>query len=347
MRQLALVVAITSVPTAVFAQSCADVYREAVQNVEISTLKRSEASFYFNLYCQESGETRDLQTSASFSVPIKGIPLDFSGDGDWSQEEWTNFCRTGAEQGYYNMSEASFGSYTVPGALSSFNECVAIEKNKLLITHDLTPPFGVAISGILQSPDPVRILGMLYQEDLVECTSNSFSSDGSEQTIGLGQAINNITDDFVLNCVRKGQENDGSVFYPSTAITLGTSEGNYTVRLSNDQLLNFDLASQSRAAYDAALAARNAAQDAQAAAEANAASLSSRMANPQISIHTFGTGEYDKTFLSPRHDPRWGPSPEERADSLCGGKHHKLFVVSDRAGDCCGYTEYVAVCVAN
>ncbi|SMX31952.1 hypothetical protein [Actibacterium lipolyticum] len=357
---------ICALPTIGYAQSCVSVYKDAVRDVNVTTQERSSKSFYFNMYCEKSGETKTLTTSASFTLPIKGVPVEFSGDGNWDEKEWKDFCKTGSEQKFYESSDFSFGSVVVSDALASFNECVALEQKNLLVTHHLTPPIGVSISGTIKSQNPVRILGLLHQEDLITCTSNSFTEDGSQEDIGLGRAISGIEENFVISCLRKPQKSNGTEFYPSTALTLGTSEGNYTVRLRNDKLLNFDLASEAQAAFDTALADRNAALQSRDQAVAEQNRLKNTLSNASVDTWIIHAGD-GNGFPSGHnghvhnHDSRPNWDSKRYKDVSCGtkvdvalaqkicGKRRAIgpFGVLDVGGGICGHALYYVSCLVH
>ncbi|MEM0949852.1 MAG: hypothetical protein AAGK37_20815 [Pseudomonadota bacterium] len=63
------------------------------------------------------------------------------------------------------------------------------------------------------------------------------------------------------------------------------------------------------------------------------------------SWHTFATGEYDRgTAIRPRH--YCGHNVDAEARRLCGVAEANLKQLSSRAGDKCGYNDYVVACIS-
>ena len=350
-RSLILFLPIITISTSAYAQNlgCGDVYKNAVRNISIETKDRTSKSFYFNLYCEKSGSTKDFTASASVGFPIEGIPLEISGDGHWSETELKDFCKQGVEQRFYQSNDLSFGSFVVSDALASFNECLALEKKDLIVTHSESAPTGVTIFGRFQTTQlNLAILGMLYDETVVECSSTSLSDDGKEIKIDRSQSFSNIKQNFSISCKRKPKIEGDRTYYPPASLTLATTQGPYTVRLRSDTNLGFNLASEAKAAYDSAVTERNNAIAAMNNALAQLAEANRKLNNPSVTWHKWGTGEYDKSIFRPRLDPRWGDgqNPAQYVKKLCGDKKAFYKVLHDQPGDCCGYTEYAAICLS-
>lgn len=337
-----------------YAQICASVYQNAVRNFSLDQQTEASLSYYYNLHCEENGEVRRLSGSASLGFTIEAIPFDFSADASSDEERMQQFCRAGFEQNGFSSASTTVRDVVVSDALDSFNQCMALSTNGIVITHQEAEPYSVTVIGRLTSTGlDARLESVTYDSDDMTCTSNSFSEDLSQIVLDGTQGYE-LDRDFVITCIREGVEEADQVFFPRTTLQLATNFGPYTIVLDPDAALGFNLATRAQVMYETAMGERNELRGLLDSATAEITNLTSqnstlrsRLANPNISIHTFGTGEYDRTWFRPRHDPRWGPSPEERADALCGDAHHELFLISDRAGDCCGYAEYVVACVSN
>lgn len=350
MRLPSAIVLASLFPTQILAQDqslCSAVYQNAVRNFSLEQQTQSSLSYYYNLHCEQNGDVRNFSFDGSAGFTIKAIPFNFTSSLKNDTARMQEFCKAGFEQNGFASASTSISDIVMTDALNSFNQCRALESNGIVITHQEAEPFSVTIIGRPTSTGlDARLESITYDPDDMNCTSNSFSEDLSQITLDGTQGYE-IDRDFVITCVRNGVQEDGQEFFKRTTLQLSTNFGPYTVVLDPNSALGFGLSNQAKAMYEAAIAERNSLSNQLGSANERISNLSNRLAAPQISIHTFGTGEYDQTFFSPRYDPRWGPSPEQRADELCGGAHHKLFVVSDRPGGCCGYTDYVVACVAN
>lgn len=246
-----------AVPGRSFSQdSCASVYVNAVRNVSLETKDRSEGAFYFNLYCEKSGKTKSFTSSGEATFPIEGIPASISASGSFDEATLRQFCDLGSKSSYFQSSDLNFGNFVVTDALASFNECRNLELSDILLTHSENAPLGVIINGHPMTTDPLVINAFNFDPERLECTSTSFSADGSREKID-GSRRFNVTGDFAISCTRLPVERGSSRSFPFTAFTVSVDASSYTVRLRDDQILGFELASEAKAALDAIIAERN------------------------------------------------------------------------------------------
>lgn len=246
--------------SAIAQSSCASVYENAVANVSTSNKISTERSYVFNLYCRTSGETKEWVSSASVSFPLKGIPISASGDGDFTQGELEEFCEIGAEQNYSFGAEFGFNRDIAVDALTSFNQCVSLEREKgLVLSHQTAPPRSATISGQFKELGNVGTLdGVLYDDALVTCSSANFSEDGTSEKLHGLMARPIGTFQFSIGCERIPESLEEGQYYPRATVQVATSFGAYTVVMPTDTLFGFQTASAAEAA-NAEMAARVAA----------------------------------------------------------------------------------------
>jgi hypothetical protein len=235
--------------------SCASVYSNAVANVSIETKERSIRSFYFNFYCEQSGTSKSFAAGGGIAFPIEGIPLEANGNASWSQTDLNKFCKIGNEKNYSHGTDFAFGRYVVTDALKSFNECRALEREGLIVTHQVAPPKSFAVHGsftgviVRASLDTVT-----YDSDLMECTSTNFGKNKKSEVLdgSVGYPIG--TSNFNIACERKPFVARDKKYFPWATFQMSTSLGPYTVIVPGDHHFGFELASQSQAAHAEAIA---------------------------------------------------------------------------------------------
>lgn len=238
--------------------TCEDVYVNATRNITVETRDRSAKSFYFSLYCERNGSVRSGRGNAELEFPIPDLPLSVSGDGAWNESELREFCSVGAQSQFYEASDISVGSFVVPDALASYNQCVALQRERLVITHQEAPPSSFVVYGeFTNNTVDAQILSVTYEPSELQCYSTDFSGDGSREVIDGSRKYNPAKRNFAITCNRVRQTHSNRDFYPRAEFQMSTSLGPYTVIVAEDTHLGFELASQAEAAFDTAIAERN------------------------------------------------------------------------------------------
>ncbi|MGJ8570469.1 MAG: hypothetical protein ACSHXI_07200 [Hoeflea sp.] len=239
-----------------FAQApdCDNVYRSNVRNISTNSEHTYEKAYYFSLYCEKSGETKDIVTSANFSFPIEGVPLDVSGDGNFSETELKEFCKVGQQENTFRNSFQNRESTVVVEALESYNNCVALLKRDVFISHEENRPNGVTIDVQLTNPDlSLTVHGMSGVGKGVSCTSTGLSRGSGAVEVTAEKEFEVKNREFSIICERTPLRSGESIYYPPAEITLSTSAGSYPIKLREDTLLGFQLGSEAKQAHDALL----------------------------------------------------------------------------------------------
>lgn len=328
--------------------ACVSVYRNSTRNFESSQRDRAEKTYLFNLYCEKSGESKDFTSSASFSFPIEGIPIEASGDGNWSESELKEFCKIGVDQRYYESSDTSFGSYVVGGALDSFNQCLEFSRKEIIVTHKENPPDGVTIDfNFRDTGKIIDVHGVNADDGKIDCTAVGVGAFGRSKKVGLGVGFSGQRKDFSIQCKRIAQEQDGKTYYPPVSLVVSTSEGNYPVTMRAETLNGYFLASEAKKVLDAAITAKNQAQN--SASSAEQARKRAEKALNSIELRTVYIGDqYEASWIGEVRSDCTN-QPQTIIDSACtsiGKRRISYKRAGIHEGGRCGHTWFAVVCQA-
>lgn len=332
--------------------TCGDVYSNAIANVEVSVSEKTERSYYFNLYCEKSGEMRSFASSGSFSFPIEGLPISVSDNKEFDQTALKEFCKVGAEKKFFDNSDFAYGRYVSEGALRSYNDCRALELNKVFVTHRTTPPEGFTVFVEFRGVTSAGTLDVVgYDLDKINCTSAAFTESGqSEQLHGsMNRTIGKKN--FSIDCARKGEATSNGVYYPGAEFRLSTSWGPYVVSVPPDTRMGFDLVSQAEAAHGEVVNQLAAARASSAENKRLANAYLGRINGLQLLTVYQGDGGWKGTV-----DVR-EPCPQQGGQYVTNDTYMKNICVTrglryktwkrngDVAGGICGHSWFAAVCL--
>lgn len=332
---------------------CADVYRNAVRSIKIDTRQRSAEAFLFGLYCEASGETKDFVHNGSVGFPIQGVPLEISGDNDWSESELKEFCKVGASSGFYETKEFSYGSSVVVEALAQFNQCVVLQGRKLKVTHEEVAPAGFIIYGEFLGSVDAKITSVAYEPTELECTSTSFNASGKNETIDGSRMYDPRKENFTIQCTRIPQGDQTHKLYPRTWFQMGTSVGPYSIILPGDSVFGLQLASEAQAALDAAIASRNGAVIERDSARSQAATEGQMRARAEARLSAAQVLKFyrgDQPQPSGFYNYQCGPFTQDIAVRECtaiGGTLKQLELVMTTQGGPCGHSYWTGLCIPN
>lgn len=336
--------------TTTHAQSaCAVVYKNAVANVSTSTRETTEISYVFNLYCETSGETKEWVSSASASFPIKGIPISASGDGDFTQNELKEFCEIGSEQNYAFGAEFGYNRDIAVDALQSFNQCVALERKVgLTLTHEAAPPKSIVINGQFAGVTTVGTLdAVVYDKNLVACTSANFNDDGQPQTLNGAMALPIGAKQFSITCERNPESLEDGQYYPYATVQVSTSFGVYTVVMPSDKLHGFKTAAAAEAANAEMTSRFLKAESERLGHENRVNELHGVVRSHRILSVYYGDGGWQGN--RDVYQPCGGGSvaSDEFMENVCvrnGLKYSGWKFIGDHGGGVCGHSWYAVMC---
>ncbi|RYG89902.1 hypothetical protein EU803_14860 [Loktanella sp. IMCC34160] len=336
-------------PVASQGLTCGDVYLNAIRNVTISTRDRSTNSFYFNLYCERDGSIKSGSFIGGMNFPIEGIPIGVSSDGSWDQNELRQFCSVGAEQSYYEASDLTYGSFVVTDALTSFNQCLYLQGERLIVSHQEAPPAGFVIFGEFTSPTVrAQILSIDYDPDELSCTSTSFSANGSREDIDGNRVYDPNGENFSISCTRTKHTFEDREFYRRTWFLMATSLGPYTVMVPEDTHLGFELASHAEAAFDSAITERNNAIAAMDTALSQVQALQQRIRTIQPQVFRAYQGDSHEHHANGQACPQnGGPNMSTYMPTLCpvGTRATGYTVAGSTTGGKCGNNWFTITCL--
>jgi hypothetical protein len=248
-----------------FAQECASVYRDAIANVDVDVSARTEANYAYSLYCEENGETKSYFAEGSVGFPVYGIPVSLSASGKFDSSQMRAFCSTASQQGASTNQDFGYQRYVVTDALTSFNQCVNLENDGVLVTHEVAAPESfivfIKLKGVTNKG---KLLSLQYQSDKISCNYNTPNGDHRELTDATAtvpansqgeNVVRHILDvdisleNIIVNCGRKPFSFEGGAYYPRATFQMGTSWGPYTVILPEDTHYGFEMASQAQATF--------------------------------------------------------------------------------------------------
>ncbi|WP_157221927.1 hypothetical protein [Pseudomonas sp. R62] len=323
------------------AADCAEVYAGATRNIRTNERESSELSYYFNKFCSKTGEVNSSAINTASEAIIENIPFKFSLGATSSSQKASEFCRVGVTMSSQWEKDSSFSSTVVVDALLGFNECRAIEIRGLLITHQFQAPQSVIISGARKDSITTLTIGSATFNK-ISCVSSSFSDDGSSQPFDGSKKLAVPQDGFNISCTRVSEDASGKVIYPRASVGLGTSVGNYTVILPDEELYGYDLASENRHKYEALQQLKD-----QQAIELSASinELKTRLDNITVKPFAFHTAD----------GPIWNNlpfggdanAPQNYANGVCNatGAITFLQLVSDLPGGGHGMQTWAGACL--
>lgn len=326
--------------------ACVAIYENSTKNFETSHRKRVENTYLFNLYCESSGEAKAFTSSASVSFPIKGIPIQASGDGKWSESELKDFCKIGVDKKYYESSETNYGSYVVGGALDSFNRCLEFSGKEIVVTHSENAPEGVTINfNFKDTGKEIDVHGVNANDDKIKCIATGVPNAGDRTVVGFGKGFVGQKKDFAIQCKRIALDENGKTYYPPMNIVVSTSEGNYPITLGADTLNGYYFANESKRALDAAIIAKNKAES----------TLRNEVDTKNVLIKLVATFEVMSVYFGDQYtasymgDTRSDCTNQKQPiiDYACTSKG-KIRIsqkqVASQAGGRCGHTWYAVMC---
>ena len=343
-----IAISVVTTTTIAGAQSeCSSVYANATRNIAFSQRQSAELSYYFNKHCQKNGEVNNSSLGVGIDAIVEGIPFSFSGNSNNSSEKLEEFCKAGVQQNYSQNTSTDFRNEVVVAALSSFNQCLALQNRGLRLTHLEQPPRSVLIYGELTNTTTKASLDAIsFDAKRVSCRSTSFNSDGKAIQVDGSKSLP-IKKNFTIECVRNATVDAGNSFYPRSVIGVSTSLGPYSIELVEDQLYGFATANQAKINHDKVLRERDVALQQKSAAEGNAAALQQRLNSPAVELRTLSMGEYDPPttqYFKPRF--YCGTNIQAEAAKMCGGRRTFVRNVGAHGGNKCGYNHYVVACLS-
>lgn len=219
--------------------ACVSVYANSTRNINQEYREQIQVNQLFNEHCEQNGELRTSGGSIDFEGVVKAIPVKIGVSGNSAKEKMQSFCKIAQTYSLNNSAEFNFANQVVVDALSSFNQCLAIASERLVITHSAQGAESVIINGRWRDgiTQGVYLDTITFDPNLIGCSSTSFSADGSSETVGDKRL--ELSKNFNIACRRLPKSQEGDLVYAEANIGLGTSLGTYSIKLYDERILGF------------------------------------------------------------------------------------------------------------
>lgn len=329
------------------AQTCASVYSEATRNVDVYTRTIAEQRSTFNEHCETNGSMRSSSSSQDLTIPVKAFKASFSGTAQEARQEMQDFCKTYASNvqkydGMYRLND----SVSVD-ALRSFNQCVALERSSVNVSHSATPSRSVVVRVDLNpATTNVVLRAVRYDSNVAQCTS---TINGATPTVIVADTPEfKATSPFSVVCDRKPEKTQaGELRFPRFELLIDTNFGPYTVVMPTEGVLNYDLASvNAKRAENAALVEAGLKKEVDDLQRQNVQLKSDVSA---VTTKMNGLKFTSIHFIMQGQGAPWPCplNPEDESQKICrseGAVRSRLDKTPERGGGSCGYREWKFAC---
>lgn len=315
---------------------CEAVYKESVRNVDIQSRVLTEQNDTFSTHCEVNGSLKSSSTNVDLSIPVKAIKIGFSGSKNEAQQEMQEFCKTFTQRLNRFDSFYQLNNHVVVDALTSFNQCVALEKESVRISHAATESRSLVVRvGFNPTEANVSLRSVDYDSSAAQC-STSITEGGKSIELSRDMKEVKAMGPFSISCTRTAQPTStGDLKFSRLELLVDTNRGAYKVTMPTEEMLGYDLASQNKmnllAAMQEHVRLRN-----------QIDLLQAKMAGVRASAHFSLQGEKAKIKC-----PRDGGNPQAYAKNICGSAS-VVGLVGDpsREGGSCGYKTWRWTCVS-
>ena len=251
MKLLACIICLAAAPMISLGQvsTCQGVYADAVRNVDVSSRLLVEQSSIFTQHCEANGSLKSSSSKLDLAIPVKTVTAKVGLSQEQTQQEMQQFCKTYSDARYRYENTFRMSNTVVTDALRSYNQCIELEQKNVRIVHTANTS-SMAVRVVFNpSTDVVVVNSVQYDESTATCTSNIGKGGTRPITFKTGTLKANAP--FAISCSRKPEvTSDGTRKFPRLEFLLSTNQGDYTVALPTEEMLNYDLASKNRTAIE-------------------------------------------------------------------------------------------------
>lgn len=303
--KVGLSVVLIAIPLVSAAQTstCQAVYAESVRNLNVSSQVSFQKISIFKEHCEENGALKSEISKLDLAVPIKTLTAKIGISRDQQQQEMQQFCKTFKDERNRNDAQFSMNDTVAVDALRSYNQCIALEKRNVQISHTSNEESIVVRVDFNPTTSVVALNSLSFDEKMANCTSTILGDGARPITFSTGKVAANGP--FVVSCRRTPQTTDRGRRFSRVSFLISTNHGDYDVYMAPETLLNFDMESIARRgiqAFDETLKAEKEAsaklaemnaklRDNTRIASAESATLKAKMANPSAQIFSILQGE--------------------------------------------------------
>lgn len=337
--------------------ACVAVYANSTRNINQEYREQIQINQVFNEHCEQSGELRTSGGSIDFEGVLKAIPMKIGISGGSAKEKMQSFCKIAQAYSLNNSADFVFANQVVVDALSSFNQCLAIASERLVITHSTQGAESVIINGRWRDgiTQGVYLDAITFDPNHITCSSTSFSADGSSEKIGDKRL--ELSKNFNIACRRLPKAEAGDLLYAEANIGLGTSLGTYSIKLYDERILGFTNAEDAIENYAQLSKERDALVSSLSTITTNLdearASYDQKDAYSVILYHGSTLGFFGqlwnvnpknfKSVACPKNDAQFNPAMASACEAGYSPTYVRMFW--DFAGGPCGNTFHELKCV--
>ncbi|WP_409294896.1 hypothetical protein [Pseudomonas sp. KCJK8670] len=227
--------------------SCEAVYADSVRNVDIQSRVITEQNDIFTRHCEVNGSLKSSSANVDLTVPVKGIKVGFSGGQSEATEIMREFCKTHIEKLRTFDSFYQVNNHVVADALQSFNQCVALEKRSVQISHVSTDARSMVVRvGFNPAEQNVTLNSVQYDTATATCRSN-IKGDGEPIVVTSSSGQITAAKPFSIACERiAAPATGGALKFPRFELLVDTNQGAYSVAMPTEEMLGYDLANANR-----------------------------------------------------------------------------------------------------
>lgn len=192
---------------------CTKILDSGLREYSVKQSNRTYLNQIHDKYCEGKSLKAGFETSGGASVPIQGIPVQFTGRLGGKKEKMSNFCRDYDETKLSIEDTFEYQEKIVSRAFDSFDRCVQLESEKITISHQFHTLKRLTIYVQARVGAPVYIRGL--ELDNAEC----YVIKGNERHDFKSIETLEIKDSAAIFCSRKGIEHpDGRTEYADSVI---------------------------------------------------------------------------------------------------------------------------------
>jgi hypothetical protein len=323
-------------------RQCEDVYAGSVRDINIDIKTLMEKNDIYSMHCEANGSLKQSSASVDLTVPVQqGVNVGFKGSKADAQQEMQNFCKEYKQA--YSKSQALYklSNTVVVDALNRYNQCKALEINKVQISHVATQSRTVSVQvSFNPAVTIVDLQGISYDTKVATCRTDAFGQNAQVVSFETGSVL--VKKPFSITCERIAEEtaNRGKK-YPHFELGIATGAGPYTVNMPVEEVLGYDLASKNKVEIENAAVQNDILTTQNNSLASKIVALNTQMNNINIEAYFATVGDGSNVEC-----PQRGGNLQAHIASVCAGRKSSPPVArgGNPGGGTCGWQLYTFTC---
>ena len=315
--------------------TCQSVYADSVRNVEVQSRLLTEQSDAYSRHCEANGSLKSSSANVDLTVPVKAINIGFSGGAAEAKQVMQEFCKISSEKLSRMDAMYQLSNTVVVDALTSFNQCIALESKRVQIAHVATDSRSLVVRvGFNPAEQNVTLNSVQYDAGVAKCHTN-VDGYGPPTVLSATTGQMKAKGPFSVACERISQLTaSGDRKYSRFELLVDTNQGAYSVVMPTEEMLGYDLASENKQKIVAEVQERLRLNDEVGALRARIAGVS---AKPHFVVQGEGA-----TVACPQNG---GDLAAYVAQSCPGGIVSGQRLINSTGGRRCGYSSHEWACI--